>query len=65
MSLNKTIDIYNEIYIYIYVCVYMVPVIVPEAGYYPGVPLPGSPAPCNVASSPSVCASVQVQEKIL
>ena len=44
----------------------------------PGVPLPGSQAPCNVASSvcagtiffkvapsPSVCASVQVQEKIL
>ena len=59
-----------------------------QAGYSPGYPPrwwspPGSPAPCNVASSvcastreiegrsfnvapsPSVCASVQVQEKIL
>ena len=55
----------------------------PPATLPDGGPPPGSPAPCNVASSvcastreiegrsfnvapsPSVCASVQVQEKIL
>ena len=52
------------IYIYICVCVYG-PGYGPRGRLPPGVPLPGSPAPCNVASSPSVCASVQVQEKIL